>query len=297
MLGTAAVALAVGLDWLVAEPPARFHPVALLGRLLAPLDRAWSRPTLAGVCVAVVVPLGFGALVAGTTALAGRGGPLVEAVVAGGWLFCLSSLRMLLTLAADVVVAIDGDTDRARDSIRGLVGRDTATLTPGELRSAVVESAAENLADGLVAPLLAFALGAQASLAVAAGAAGWVKAVNTLDSMLGYPSKPHGTASARLDDAAMWLPARLSAVLVALAARDLGALRRASDWANDPPSPNSGWPMATLAAVLDVRLEKPDTYVLNPTGRLPAASEARRGVRVVGVAGGLAAVLAGVAAW
>ncbi|MFC5969851.1 adenosylcobinamide-phosphate synthase CbiB [Halomarina salina] len=296
-MGTVAVALAVVLDRLVAEPPARVHPVALLGRLAAPLDRTWGRPTLVGAAVALVVPLTFAGTVAGTTALAGRSGPVVATLVAGCWLFCLCSLRMLLTLSTDVLGAIENDVAHARDAIRGLVGRDTATLSPGELRSAAVESVAENLADGLVAPLFAFALGAQVSLAVAAGAAAWVKGVNTLDSMLGYPSKPHGTASARLDDAVMWLPARLSAVLVALAALDPRAVRRSRRWAGDPPSPNSGWPMATLAAVLGVRLAKRGSYVLNPSARLPTAGDAREGVRVVGVAGGLAAVLAGVLAW
>jgi len=297
MWGSVAVAVAIGLDRLVAEPPARVHPVAVLGRAVAPLDRRWSRPQLVGLGIAVVVPLVAAALVGATTQAATAVAAPLGSLVAGGWLFASSSLRMLLDLAVDVLGAVEEDLDRARTRIRGLVGRDATTLDAGELRSGVVESVAENLADGLVAPLAAFALGAQVSLAVGAAAAAWVKAVNTLDSMLGYPSKPHGTASARLDDAVMWLPARLSAVLVALAARDPGALGRARRWARAPPSPNSGWPMATLAAALDVRLLKPGVYDLNPGRGLPDTDIARRGVRLVGLAGALAAVLAGVAAW
>jgi adenosylcobinamide-phosphate synthase len=137
------------------------------------------------------------------------------------------------------------DLARAREAAPALVGRDLGALSPGELRSAAVESAAENLADGLVAPLLAFVLGAQFSLAAGAAAATCVKAVNTLDSMLGYRSKPVGRTSARLDDAVMWLPARASAVLLAVAGRDPGALVRARTWRRAPASPNSGWPMAT----------------------------------------------------
>jgi adenosylcobinamide-phosphate synthase len=301
MWGALAVTLAVGLDRVVAEPPARVHPVALLGRTVAALDREWARPTLAGAVVAVAVPLVAGAVVWSTTRVAAGTGPLGGSVVAGLWLFALSSRRMLTDLATAVVDRTATDLEGARSRVRGLVGRDASSLDAAELRSGAVESAAENLADGLVAPLVAFALGAQVSLAAAAGAAGWVKAVNTLDSMLGYPSKPHGTASARLDDAVMWLPARASALLLAVAARDPGALRRGAAWAHAPSSPNSGWPMATLAAALDVRLRKPGAYDLNPTAGLPTVDEARRGVGVVADAGGfaalLAAALAGVGTW
>ena len=155
----------------------------------------------------------------------------------------------------------------------------------GTLRSAAVESAAENLADGLVAPLLAFALGAQLSLAFGVAAATWVKGVNTLDSMLGYRSKPVGWASARLDDAVMWLPARVSAALVALARPAPGALVRARRWARAPPSPNSGWPMATLAAAVDVELTKPGEYTLNPDADLPTAERAHLGHLLRDIAG------------
>jgi adenosylcobinamide-phosphate synthase len=115
--------------------------------------------------------------------------------------------------------------------------------------------------------------------------------------MLGYPDKPHGTASARLDDLVMWIPARLSAVLVAVAALAPRAATRARRWADAPPSPNSGWPMATLAAVLDARLEKPGVYVLNPDAPLPSVETSRTGVRVVGRAGLLAFGLAGLLAF
>ncbi|RZH67252.1 CobD/CbiB family cobalamin biosynthesis protein, partial [Natrinema altunense] len=163
-----------------------------------------------------------------------------------------------------------------------LVGRETTTLSAGALRSAAVESAAENLADGLVATLVPFAILAPISLPAAAAAAAWVKGVNTLDSMLGYPSKPIGTASARLDDLVMYLPARLAAGAIALAAVDPGAIVRARRWARAPPSPNSGWPMATLACALGVRLEKGDVYVLNPDADRPTLAEGERAVTLVG---------------
>jgi adenosylcobinamide-phosphate synthase len=235
-----------------------------------------------------------GATAGGGSASAGAIG---AGVVAGLVLFAVTSLRMLLAVADRVIDATASDLAEARASVIALVGRETDDLSAAQLRSAAVESAAENLADGLVAPLLAFALGAQLSLPVGVAAACWVKAVNTLDSMLGYRSKPVGTASARLDDLAMWLPARLSAGLLAVAGRSPGALATARSWARVPSSPNSGWPMATAAVVAGVRLEKPDAYVLHPTADLPTVARARAGVRVVGRAGLLAFLLAGVAVW
>ncbi|QLC35271.1 cobalamin biosynthesis protein CobD (plasmid) [Halarchaeum sp. CBA1220] len=293
----AALALAVALDALVAEPPRRVHPVALYGRVVDALDREWPRPRVVGTLVALGLPLVAAALAAASVVGALRAHPVIGVAVAGLWLFSATSRRMLVDLAGDVVARIDAADDAPPSGIRGLVGRDTTALNDGELRSAAVESAAENLADGLVAPLLAFAVGAQFTLALGVAAAVWVKAVNTHDSVLGYPSKPHGTASARLDDLVMWVPARVSAAFVALAAVDGRALLRARAWARAPPSPNSGWPMAALAAALDVRLEKPGVYTLNPGARLPTTDDAERGVRIVNRAGVLAVGATGVVAW
>ncbi|WP_336326392.1 adenosylcobinamide-phosphate synthase CbiB [Halovenus sp. HT40] len=291
-----AVSLSLTGDLLLEEPPERVHPVALFGRLVIPFDRKWRCPKLVGTLVALTLPLGAGLLGAAVTAAALEVGPMVGAILAGFVLFSTVSLRMLVSVAREVIDGTGTDSAGARESVSALVGRETDSLSAGELRSAAVESAAENLADGVVAPLTAFALGVHVSLAVGVGAAVWVKAVNTLDSMLGYQSKPVGWASARLDDIVMWLPARISAVCLAVAAGDPGVLLRAREWAAAPPSPNSGWPMATLAAVLDVRLAKAETYVLNPDAALPTASEARRGTWIVAGAGLLAFLLAGVVA-
>jgi adenosylcobinamide-phosphate synthase len=291
-LGTALVA-----DLLVAEFPGRIHPVAMFGRIVNRFDRPWSHPRAVGVAVAFALPLGTAVLGGALTALGGQYHPLLSGAIAALTLFATTSLKMLLSVATDVLSAIETDIERARTAIRGLVGRETTELSAGELRSGVVESIAENLADGLLAPLAAFSLGVQLSLSVAVAATVWVKAVNTLDSMLGYRSKPVGWASARLDDVVMWLPARLGAALIALAGGSPAALARARTWRAEPSSPNSGWPMATLAAVLDVELRKPDTYTLNPDAELPTTGDARRGIRVVGVAGLLSFLVAGVTVW
>jgi adenosylcobinamide-phosphate synthase len=283
-----AIALALVLDAALGEPPRRLHPVAWFGSLVAVFDREWSQPRIVGLLVAAVLPLLAAGAVALAVELTEYLDPLAATVTAGLVLFVTTSLRMLFRKAAEVVAATETDLPTARERLRWLAGRDADDLSAGEVRSAAVESASENLADGVVASLLAFAVLAPFSLPLATGAAAWVKAVNTLDSMLGYPDKPHGTASARLDDAIMWIPARVSAGLLAAAGVAPAALRSARQWADAPPSPNSGWPMATLAAILDARFEKPGVYVLNPEAPLPSVETSREGVRVVGVAGVLA---------
>ncbi|MEZ3115148.1 CobD/CbiB family cobalamin biosynthesis protein [Halobaculum sp. MBLA0147] len=333
LVATAALLVAAGLDAAVGEPPARVHPVALFGRVVAPVDRAWGHPLTVGVVVAVVAPLIAAGLAGGvvlatawlaSAGVAGSDGDAVvvtaaAALAAGLVVFVTTSLRLLLAEARAVIAATTTDLDAARTRLRSLAGRDASELSAGAVRSAAVESVAENLADGLVAPLTGFVLGVVGwtvvgpavagtpsaglsswpitpqgvttvsppviGLAVGAAAATWVKGVNTLDSMLGYRSKRVGTPSARLDDAVMWLPARLATVLVAVAAGAPGAVRAARRHADTPDSPNSGWPMATLAAVLGVRLRKPETYELPYGDDLPSPAAARHGVRVAAVAG------------
>ncbi|PSP16476.1 CobD/CbiB family cobalamin biosynthesis protein [Halobacteriales archaeon QH_10_67_13] len=289
-----ALAVAVALEAALGEPPERLHPVARFGAAVTPFDRDWQRPRAVGVVVALCAPLGFAAVYAVPVALAPGA---VGVALAGGLLFTAVSLRMLLGVAEETLVAIESDGDDPTRPIRALVGRDTDGLSAGELRSGVVESLAENLSDGLVAPLAAFVAGAAISVPVAVGAAAWVKGVNTLDSMFGYREKPLGWASARLDDAVMYVPARLTAGLIAATAQTPSVLIAAGRWARAPASPNAGWPMATLAGALGVQLRKPDRYALNPASELPTDDHARRGLQVVRAAGVLAIAAAGVCVW
>ena len=301
-----AVALALALDVAVGEPRDAFHPVAWFGRLVGRVDHEWRRPGLAGAFAALTLPLAAALIVGVAVAVAVAVHPIAGVVLAGLALFVTTSLRSLLGTADRVIGLTEDDLPAAQEALLALAGRDAGNLSAGQVRSAATESAAENLADGLVAPLGAFAvLVVGASLAsrpalalpLAAAGAAWVKGVNTLDSMLGYQHKAVGGPSARLDDLVMWLPARASAVLIAVAALAPGSLVRARQWARAPPSPNSGWPMATLAVAVDARLQKPGVYDLDPDAALPSVADARRGVRIVGVAGLLAYVLAGVIAW
>jgi len=287
-------------DRLVGEPPARVHPVVWFGRLVEPVDQSWASPRAVGTLAAIGLPLVAATGVGLAVWVAGLVHPVVGAGVAALMLFSSVSLRLLSETAREVISLSATDLPRARDELKALAGRDGGELSPELVRSAAVESAAENLADGLVAPLSAFGLAVVVVsvagwsvpvLPIATAAAAWVKAVNTMDSMVGYHSKPVGWASARLDDLVMWLPARLTALFIAAAAGSPDPVLTGRRWARIPASPNAGWPMSTLAAALHVRLEKPDTYTLNSVAEPPTVGAAERGVDIVERAGWLAVLV------
>lgn len=298
---TVAVLLAVALEWAIREPPADYHPVSLFGRIVEYASgREYATPKAAGTALAVGLPLMAAAVVYGVVSLAAAILPAVGVgVVAGLTLWVASSLGLLVDLGSRVIEASNGDVETARETLPALVGRNVETLSPPLVRSAAIESLAENLSDGLVAPLVAFLLASFISLPAAAAAATYVKAVNTMDSMLGYPGE-FGWASARLDDAVMFVPARLTALLVGPAAGDPDAPLRARRYARVPASPNAGWPMGALAAALNVRLEKPGEYVLNEVADYPSVGDGKAAIAAIRRAGvaayGVVAVV-GVIRW
>ena len=175
-----------------------------------------------------------------------------------------------------------------------LVSRDTNSLSESEVAGATVESLAENLSDSVVAPLFYFAL---------FGLAGaWVyRFVNTADAVLGYREgtlEHLGKAAARLDDALNFVPARLSALLLCVAApaanADPGnAWRTVRRDAGKTPSPNAGWTMAAAAGGLNVRPDKRGTYTLNPYGEPATARDIRLTARWVSASSLLAILLLG----
>jgi adenosylcobinamide-phosphate synthase len=296
-----AVGLAAGLETAVGEPPARAHPVALLGDAIAWLEpRRFGVPKLSGTVYALAVPVGCALVAYGGVRLVETAVlPLAGALLAGLVLWVSSSVRMLLESARRVVELSDEDVDAARDALLALAGRDADELIPGLLRSAAVESLAENFSDGLLAPLSAFVALSFVSIPAAAAGAAFVKGANTMDSMLGYPGA-FGWASARLDDLVMFVPSRLSALLVGLAAGDPDAPRRARRYAHSTPSPNAGWPMGALAAGLNVRLEKPGVYVLNEVSSYPTIADGRdalAAIRRASIAAYGCALIVGVIRW
>lgn len=245
------------LDRVLGEPPAQLHPVAAFGTWMGIVERRLFEPTLGrgAAYAATGAAVGVGAGVALRAALGRAGGAVPVAAAVG----LASAGRSLGDAATAVGAALErGDLDRARSLLPTLVGRDPSTLDAAEIARAVVESVAENTVDAVVAPAF------WASVAGAPGALGH-RAVNTMDAMVGYRNDRYarfGTAAARLDDLAAFVPARLTALLV-VAARPSAAgeiWRVVRRDAAAHPSPNAGVAEAAFAAALGVRLGGANRY-------------------------------------
>jgi adenosylcobinamide-phosphate synthase len=235
------------------EPPAAVHPVALFGRLMTAVEERLYRDNRAAG--AAFLGLGVTMGVASGRVLERCLGP------AGVALACAaaSASRMLADSALDVARALArDDLDEARDLVQALVGRDPRGLDSAEIARAVVESVAENSVDAVLAPVFWAAL---------AGAPGVLahRAVNTLDAMVGHRSSRYhrfGWASARLDDLAAWVPARVGALTVAAVRPRQARMvwKAVREQAPAHPSPNSGVAEAAFAAALGRRLGGTNRY-------------------------------------
>ena len=169
--------------------------------------------------------------------------------------YCLAGTTLVREVRM-VFEAADRSLEDGRRQVGRIVGRDTAQLSDKEIRTAALETLAENLSDGVIAPLFWFAL---------LGVPGMVayKMVNTLDSMIGYRSERYrrfGTVAARMDDVANYIPARLTALLMVIASGRFGLIRFVAKYGPEHASPNSGYPEAALAGILDCRFGGPHDY-------------------------------------
>ena len=303
--------VALAIDHFFGEPPVRFHPVVWMGNYLTWIGehmQSRSRRTLAaGGAATGNEPADLPAFALG--ALAWLWGMLLVGAAAYGieqtvlaWLEPLSwaglllaalllglvlkpalAWAMLRTEAQAVELALsglpDGSLARGRERLRFLVSRDVTDLSEVQVRESVVESLAENLNDSVVAPIFWFVvLGLPGAL--------MYRFANTADAMWGYPGfykgrnwQWAGKWAARADDVLSWLPARITALLLAMAAAGVSWRQLYRDAARTP-SPNSGWPMAAMALALGCSLSKPRVYVLNSPGREPEAADTERAIRL-----------------
>jgi adenosylcobinamide-phosphate synthase len=255
------VAAALLLDALLGEPPEAMHPTVWMGRVISGFERAalGSKNPCAryvgGVVLAISIPALVFILVRRLLDCAPR---QIRWFLEACLISTAISMRGLGEAAAAVERELrENDLDMARASVSEMVGRDTEYLPAPEVARAAVESVAENTSDGVVAPMLyGLFLGAPGALAY--------KAVNTLDSMVGYRRPPYvelGWASARLDDLANLVPARLTAMMVAaVSGRPLSTLGTARRYGPLTASPNAGWTEAAFAGALGSRLGGPNTY-------------------------------------
>jgi adenosylcobinamide-phosphate synthase len=239
----------VGLDLLFGDPRWLPHPVRGLGWLITRLESFWRWTRLplrlAGIGL-VVLALAVALAVVWLTL------PWANIF----WIWALLAIRDLDVEATRVLRRLEAaDLGGAREMLSRIVGRDTSNLDEPEILRAAVETLAENLSDAVIAPLFYLALAGPLGMAA-------YKTVNTLDSMVGYRDERYrelGWASARLDDVANFIPARLTALLVWICALLLGYDARRSlrvtlrDGASQP-SPNAGYPEAAVAGALGVQL-------------------------------------------
>ena len=280
--------IAILVDLVAREAPPAIHPVVWMGKLIARLERLAPGPDrrlpslVAGTAMAAFVPAVCGGL-AWLAAAALREVGSIAYVAAGSVLASTTfAVRELGRAANRTRSAMEsGDGEGARRSLRSLVSRDTRALAPPLMAMAAIESVAENTTDSFVGPWLAFALfGLPGAFAY--------RAINTLDSMIGYRGRYEhlGKATARLDDLVNLIPARLSAVLMLVAGRllcGLPAARGRQIAVRDrrlTESPNAGWTIGAAAGLLGVVLEKAGHYRIGDGLRDPGHSDIGGAVRL-----------------
>ena len=300
MLAAGAVVVALAADRFFGEPPARLHPVVWIGRYLGWIGlrvapdasvmkrgvdlKSLGKGLLAWLFGAAVVA----AAMLGVQALLASAPPWLAIVGTGLLLKPLLAWRMLREEVESVESALSHSLASGRERLARLVSREVAGLTAPEVRESAVETLAENLNDSVVAPLFWFAVGGLPGAAL-------YRFANTADAMWGYREVREGRywewagkAAARADDLLSWLPARLTALALAIAAGGLSWPRLRHEAARTP-SPNAGWPMAAMALALEVRLGKPGVYLLHPHARSPAATDMPRACQLAARALGLLA--------
>ena len=258
------------IDALIGDPRSKFHPVVLIGNLISFLEKIFRRDSdgyikkicKGGVLVTLVLAISYGAGVL-IFVIANLSGYLtvkifVEALV----LSFMISPRSLADAGREIYFLLNAENlIQARKKVGWIVGRDTDYLNEAEVVRATVETVSENTVDGIISPLFYFAVGGL-PLAIA------YRAVNTMDSMLGYKNEKYlyfGRVAARLDDVANFIPARITAILFIAAAFILkldykNAFNMMKRDAMKHPSPNGGFAEATVAGALKIQLGGINSY-------------------------------------
>ena len=244
------------LDLLIGDPAWLPHPVVGFGKMISfgehRLNKGTHRKLKGALMAIVLISMVFAVAYFGLSILPPLGRVGVDLILI---FYCLAGTTLIREVR-QVFLALDRSLDEGRKQVARIVGRDTSELSAQEVRTAALETLAENLSDGVIAPLFWFAiLGIPGMLAY--------KMVNTLDSMIGYKTdryRDFGCWAAHIDDIANYIPARLTALLMIVAAgepRLTGFV-----WRNgrNHASPNSGYPEAALAGILNCRFGGPHYY-------------------------------------
>jgi adenosylcobinamide-phosphate synthase len=289
-----ALLIAFAIDHFFGEPPARLHPVVWMGNYLnwaavkvlpqpAKNENAVDYPSFlagAGVWIAAAALI---FIVSCGLEWAVLKMPAIWAALLLGLLFKpLFAWRMLRREVQAVETALQQSLEAGRARLSMLVSRDTTALTEAQVRESAIETLAENLNDSVIAPIFWFVLLGLPGAAV-------YRFANTADAMWGYKGVYRGRNwewagkwAARADDVLSWLPARITAALLWMASgfKVTSFWRRLRQEAPQTPSPNSGWPMAAMALVLNIQLSKPAVYTLNASGSAPNTADMQKSIKV-----------------
>ena len=292
------------LDKLLGDPLWLPHPVVGFGKLIARCERRGNQGTHRkrnGALTAVGLILLVFFVSWGLLEGANRIHPWLKVILSVVAVFYCLAGKTLIDEVRMVFEAADISLEAGRKQVSRIVGRDTSALSDQEVRTAALETLAENLSDGVIAPLFwYFLLGVPGMLAY--------KMVNTLDSMIGYRNaryKDFGCWAARIDDVANYLPARLTALLMVLVSGRWSLLKFVAHYGRMHASPNSGYPEAALAGILNCRFGGPHDYfgetVYKPfIGSHPRpvnSNDMRRAIRINRLAEGLMLFLMAVVYW
>jgi len=246
------------MDLIFGDPEKLPHPIIWFGKIISKFEKSLNKGTnrkINGAITAVVLILGVFLTVHLLLFFLSPFRWIKMAVVAIGIFFCLAGTTLIREVKA-VFEAADRSLEEGRKQVGRIVGRDTANLTDKEVRTAALETLAENLSDGVIAPLFWYAiLGLPGMMAY--------KMANTLDSMIGYKNeryKDFGYAAAKIDDIVNYIPARITALLMVLAAGKPSLIKFVFKFGPQHASPNSGWPEAALAGILNCRFGGPHDY-------------------------------------
>ena len=274
------------LDRLFGDPERLPHPIVWFGKAIALMEHRFNRGAhrmLKGTMVALLLS-SFVFVLSWQLLRWASFSPWVSIVLQAVLIFYCLAGHTLNKEVREVFKALDNSLEKGRQQVARIVGRDTTQLSEQEIRTAALETLAENLSDGVIAPLFWYAiLGVPGMLTY--------KMINTLDSMIGYRNaryREFGCVAARMDDVANYLPARLTSLLMIVVAGRPRLLNFVLRYGKMHASPNSGYPEAALAGILDCRFGGTHNYFgeavykpyIGSNPRLLCTQDMRRAVNI-----------------